>query len=133
MLCICHHSAMSGMNTWCAPVHLKPFVSIKLKYVKKHIRNPLCISDRRHLSTRNEVQETVKGFRNTESGPGQAPRSCTAGLIQNRIWGFANSYESESWAHLYHHYGGGDDRVVKQESGLLKIMFAGSLCVRCHH
>lgn len=97
--------AMSGMNTWCAPVHLpNPLYQSELKCVKQKL---LCISDRKASNARNEVpRKLLKGFKEHKSGAtNKLSGHSTAGLIQN-LGAAANSYGSESYKnyHLYHTY-----------------------------
>ena len=60
--------AMSGMNTWCAPVHLpNPLYQSELKCVKQKL---LCVSDRKVFNARNEMpMKLLKGLKEHKSGP----------------------------------------------------------------
>ena len=97
--------AMSGMNTWCAPVHLpNPLYQSELKCVKQKL---LCMSDRKASNARNEVpMKLLKGLKEHKSGAtNKLSGHNTAGLIQN-LGAAANSYGLESYKnyHLYHTY-----------------------------
>ena len=91
--------AMSGMNTWCAPVHLpNPLYQSELKCVKQKL---LCISDRKAFNARNEMpMKLLKGLKEHKSGP---PISFQVTTLQvwSRIWELLLTVRGQSYKNYY--------------------------------